>query len=199
MSSKLSCPKLSYSFDALEPIISRETVELHYGKHLQAYLDNFNKFFAESDYKEYSTLEDVVRTSKGALYNNAAQVWNHLFYFNTFTPKQQRDTPEGSLLHAIELFYGSFDEFKAEFERQGVSLFGSGWVWLTKSSGDELRITQESNAGNPMCEGWTPLLTFDVWEHAYYVDYRNRRAEHLSKLWGLVDWNVVEARYMDEL
>ncbi len=193
MESKFSAPDLKYSTDALEPAISAKTIELHYGKHLQAYLDNLNLLIERSGF-EQRTLDDIVTSAQGALYNNGAQVWNHIFYFDTFSPNAQ-SAPTESLLRAIEYFFGSFDEFKAEFERQGASLFGSGWVWLYKDSNDELFISQESNAGNPMRNGHTPLLTFDVWEHAYYVDYENRRAEHLSKMWDLVDWKVVEERY----
>lgn len=198
MDAKFICPPLKYSYDALSPIISQKCIELHYGKHLQAYLDNLNGLVEGSGY-EQSTLDDVVAAASGALYNNAAQVWNHLFYFNTFTPEQKQSAPRGSLLSAIELYFGSFEDFKEEFVRQGVSLFGSGWVWLSKDANDGLRITQEQNAGNPKREGLTPLLTFDVWEHAYYVDYENRRAEHLAKLWDLVDWREVEARYTNIL
>ncbi|MFR9523701.1 MAG: superoxide dismutase [Rikenellaceae bacterium] len=199
METKFSDYSLKYDLGALSPTISRATLELHHGKHLKAYRDNLNKLFNESDYDDNATLEDVVCSASGPLFNNAAQVWNHIFYFDTFTPTPERDAPIGSLLRAIELFFGSFEEFKAEFERQGNTLFGSGWVWLSKDSGDELKITQESNAGNPLREGLTPLLTFDVWEHAYYVDHQNRRAEQLSKLWNIVNWVAVEERYMHQL
>ncbi len=194
MSTKFSRPALKYGIEALEPILSEETMELHYAKHLQTYLDNLNSLIIGSGYEE-ATLEDIIFSASGPLYNNGAQVWNHIFYFNTFAKGGQK-MPTGSLLRAIEFSYGSFEDFKIEFEKQGATLFGSGWVWLSKDSNDELRITQEINAGNPLREGRTPLLTFDVWEHAYYVDYRNQRAEHLSKLWDVVDWSVVEQRYI---
>ncbi|MFI3263799.1 MAG: superoxide dismutase [Rikenellaceae bacterium] len=194
MNKKFSIPELRYSFDALEPTISRETLELHYGKHLQTYLDNLNNLIEDSDFSS-GILDDVIYSASGSLYNNGAQVWNHIFYFNSLTPDGQ-DKPKGSLMQAIEFSYGTFEDFKTEFEKQGTTLFGAGWVWLSKDSNDELRITQASNAGNPLREGLTPLLTFDVWEHAYYVDYRNRRAEHLSKMWDIVDWKQVEARYV---
>ncbi len=195
MDSKFTVPPLAYGSDALEPIISRQTIELHYGKHLQAYLNNLNNLLEGSGFEE-NTLDDIVTSASDALYNNGAQVWNHIFYFNTFNPSPERNAPIGSLLKAIEYFYGSFEEFKAEFEANGTSLFGSGWVWLSKDASDELLISQESNAGNPLRDGRTPLLTFDVWEHAYYVDYENRRAEHLSALWDIIDWSVVEERYL---
>ncbi len=194
MTNRFSIPELKYSLDALEPIISRETLELHYGKHLQAYLNNLNNLVMQSDF-DSGILDDIVYSASGPLFNNGAQVWNHIFYFNSFTPNRGLE-PSGSLLKAIEFSYGTLEDFKAEFERQGVSLFGSGWLWLSKDSNDELRITQEGNAGNPLREGLTPLLTFDVWEHAYYVDYQNRRAEHLSRLWDIVDWEMIESRYV---
>ncbi|MFI3280219.1 MAG: superoxide dismutase [Rikenellaceae bacterium] len=194
MTKRFSIPELKYNLDSLEPIISRQTLELHYGKHLQAYLNNLNNLVEQSDF-DSGILDDIVYSASGSLFNNGAQVWNHIFYFNSFTPERGLE-PSGSLLKAIEFSYGTFEDFKAEFEGQGVSLFGSGWVWLSKDSNDELRITQEGNAGNPLREGLTPLLTFDVWEHAYYVDCQNRRAEHLSRLWEIVDWEMVERRYV---
>ncbi len=194
MDKRFSIPQLKYSFDALEPIVSRQTLELHYGKHLQAYLNNLNSLVEQSDFNS-GILDDIVYSASGPLFNNGAQVWNHIFYFNSLTPDRELE-PGGSLLKAIEFSYGTLEDFKAEFERQALALFGSGWVWLSKDSNDELRITQESNAGNPLREGLTPLLTFDVWEHAYYVDYQNRRAEHLSRLWDVVDWEMVESRYV---
>ncbi|MFR9533596.1 MAG: superoxide dismutase [Rikenellaceae bacterium] len=194
MTKRFSIPELKYNLDSLEPIISRQTLELHYGKHLQAYLNNLNNLVEQSDF-DSGILDDIVYSASGSLFNNGAQVWNHIFYFNSFTPERGLE-PSGSLLKAIEFSYGTFEDFKAEFEGQGGSLFGSGWVWLSKDSNDELRITQEGNAGNPLRDGLTPLLTFDVWEHAYYVDCQNRRAEHLSRLWEIVDWEMVERRYV---
>ncbi len=194
MDLKFIRPDLKYSADALEPTIGRTTIELHYGKHLQAYLDNLNRLLEDSELKE-SSLDEIVRNADGALYNNGAQVWNHIFYFDSFSPTPSSH-PTGRLKQAIDFFFGSFEKFKEEFERQGMALFGSGWVWLSKDEHDGLVITQESNAGNPLRAGLTPLLTFDVWEHAYYVDYQNRRAEHLSQLWQVVDWAVVESRFM---
>ncbi len=192
---KFTRPELNYSFDSLSPTISGDTINLHYGKHLQGYINNLNNLIMGSGY-EHSTLEDIIcDASISPLYNNAAQVWNHIFYFDSLSAEGRRE-PIGSLAKAIDQFFGSFEEFKAEFESKGTSIFGSGWVWLSRTGNDELRITQEVNAGNPMREGLVPLLTFDVWEHAYYVDYQNRRAEHLSKMWDVVDWSVVESRYL---
>ncbi len=193
MDQKFTAPPLAYSADALAPTISQETIDLHYGKHLQAYLNNLNSLIEGSGF-EGSTLDDVVYGASGALFNNGAQVWNHIFYFETLSPTP-KPCPEGALIEALEYFFGSFDEFKTEFEKQGAALFGSGWVWLSKDSSDELFITQGSNADNPLRDGFTPLLTFDVWEHAYYVDYQNQRAAHLAKMWDVVDWAVVERRY----
>ncbi|MFI3333000.1 MAG: superoxide dismutase [Rikenellaceae bacterium] len=193
METKFKRGALNYSSDSLQPTLSPETVELHYGKHLQAYLDNLNSLLEGSGFEE-STLEEIICQASGPLFNNGAQVWNHIFYFDTLSPDARR-TPQGTLLRSIEFFFGSFEAFKVEFEREGMAQFGSGWVWLSKDENDGLKITHESNAGNPLREGLTPLLTFDVWEHAYYVDYRNRRAEHLSKMWDIVDWSVVESRF----
>ncbi|MFI3285477.1 MAG: superoxide dismutase [Rikenellaceae bacterium] len=193
MKIRFNSPALNYNSDSLEPTLSRETVELHHGKHLQSYTDNLNSLLEESIYKE-SSLEQIVCSADGALFNNGAQVWNHIFYFNTLSPTPRKE-PQEALRTKIEQTFGSFEEFKKRFEKEGATLFGSGWVWLSKDQDGELKITQESNAGNPLREGATPLLTFDVWEHAYYVDYRNRRAEHLSKMWNIVDWEVVESRY----
>lgn len=190
---KFSLPALKYSVDALEPTISRETLELHWGKHHQAYIDNLNTLIEGSELED-EPLEIVVHNSAGALFNNAAQAWNHTFYFDTFSPTP-KSTPTGKLAEAIALEFGSFEEFKDKFTKQGTTIFGSGWVWLSCNKEKQLQITQESNAGNPLQHGLTPLLTFDVWEHAYYVDHRNRRAEHLESLWKIVDWEVVEQRF----
>ncbi len=184
---------LSYNSNALEPTISRETIELHYGKHLQAYTDNLNALLTDSDYKE-SSLEQIVCSASGALFNNGAQVWNHRFYFEALSPSA-RTTPQGVLLDAIIRTFGSFEQLKEEMTQLGTTLFGSGWVWLSKRYDGSLVVTQEGNANNPLREGLTPLLTLDVWEHAYYVDYRNRRAEHLSQIWNIINWEVVESRY----
>lgn len=187
-------PKLPYADNALAPIISQETVQFHYGKHEKAYIDNLNRLIKGTEYEDMD-LEDIILHSEGALFNNASQAWNHIFYFFTFTPKPQRLEPAGELRRAIDRDFGSFEKFKEAFVEAGVGLFGSGWVWLSRDEDGKLFITQGSNAGNPMTTGLVPLLTFDVWEHAYYLDYQNRRADALKALWNIVDWDVVESRY----
>ncbi len=185
---------LPYAPEALEPVISRETFEYHYGKHLQTYVDNLNKLVAGTEF-EAMPLEQIVANAQGALFNNAGQVLNHNLYFTQFSPvKTDNHTPKGAILEAINRDFGSFEAFKAEFEQKGVSLFGSGWVWLAADKDGKLVITQESNADNPITKGLKPLLTMDVWEHAYYIDYRNRRAEHLKSLWQIINWDEVEKR-----
>ncbi len=186
-------PKLPYAPDALAPVISQETVDYHYGRHEKAYIENLNKLIEGTEYEDME-IEDIIREAEGALFNNASQAWNHIFYFFSFTPNGPTQ-PEGELLKAIERDFGSFEQFKKDFVDAGVKLFGSGWVWLSRDQDGKLFITQKSNAGNPMTDGLTPLLTFDVWEHAYYLDYQNRRAEALEKLWDIVDWEVVASRY----
>lgn len=186
-------PTLPYDRDALAPVISPETVDFHYGKHEKTYIDNLNKLIKDTEYDDME-LEEVIRKSSGALFNNASQAWNHIFYFFTFSPVGSRE-PGGELRKAIDRDFGSFDKFKEEFEKAGVTLFGSGWVWLSRDDKGKLFITQGPNAGNPLTEGLTPLLCFDVWEHAYYLDYQNRRADALHKLWDIVDWDIVETRF----
>lgn len=190
---KYSQPDLPYAHDALAPAISKETVDFHYGKHEKAYIDNLNKLIEGTEFEEMP-LEDVIRDAKGTLFNNASQAWNHIFYFFSFSPDGGGE-PEGDLRAAIDKQFGSFDNFKREFVDAGVKLFGSGWVWLSRDSEGHLFITQESNAGNPMTQGLTPILTFDVWEHAYYLDYQNRRKDALDRLWDIIDWPIVESRY----
>ncbi|MBO4941990.1 MAG: superoxide dismutase [Muribaculaceae bacterium] len=190
---KYEQPQLPYNRQALEPVISAETIDYHYGKHEKAYIDNLNKLIKDTEFEDMS-LEEVIAHSKGALFNNASQAWNHIFYFFTFAPDGSRE-PQGDLRRAIDRDFGSFDNFKKAFVDAGVGLFGSGWVWLSRDEEGKLFITQEQNAGNPITSGLTPLLTFDVWEHAYYLDYQNRRADALAKLWDIVDWDVVENRY----
>ncbi len=186
-------PELPYGMDALEPAISSRTIEFHYGKHEKTYIDNLNRLIKGTEYEDME-LEDIIASSKGSLFNNASQAWNHIFYFFTFAPEGRRE-PEGELRRAIDRDFGSFEKFKESFVEAGVGLFGSGWVWLSRNDEGKLTITQSSNAGNPITEGLTPLLTFDVWEHAYYLDYQNRRADALNRLWDIVDWEVVESRY----
>ena len=187
---------LTYAPDALEPVISKETIGFHHGKHLAAYVDNLNKLLPGSEY-EGMALEEIVRKAPaGAVFNNAGQILNHNMYFTQFKPvSEAAQGPEGALAAQIEKLWGTFEAFKAEFEAKGVGLFGSGWVWLSADADGNLVITQEANAANPIQKGLKPLLTFDVWEHAYYLDYQNRRAAHLAALWQIVDWKVIEKRY----
>ena len=190
---KFSLPPLPYDANALAPVISETTIKLHHGKHLQAYIDNLNKLIVGTPF-ENSDLETIVKHSTGPIFNNAAQALNHIIYFNTFSPTPN-PKPTGALLTAIEKEWGSFDNFKKEFSAAATSLFGSGWVWLAKDKKGKLFIISESNAGNPITKGFTPLLGIDVWEHAYYLDYQNRRPEHIEKVWTIIDWNTVGARY----
>ena len=186
-------PDLPYSRDALAPAISAETIDFHYGKHEKAYIDNLNRLIKGTEYDDMD-LEEIITSSKGPLFNNASQAWNHIFYFFTFSPDGSRE-PSGELRRAIDRDFGSLEKFKEAFVEAGVGLFGSGWVWLARDNDGKLVITQGPNASNPLTEGLTPLLTFDVWEHAYYLDYQNRRADALKALWDIVDWDVVEGRY----
>ncbi|MEG0949560.1 MAG: superoxide dismutase [Bacteroidales bacterium] len=185
--------KLPYATNALEPVISEQTMLLHHGKHLQGYVNNLNKLLPGSKY-EQMPLEEIVAKSDGAVFNNAGQILNHNLYFLQFAPNGKR-VPEGKLAEAINAQWGSFDNFKQAFEKAGTAVFGSGWVWLAKDKSGKLVITQEANAGNPVTKGLTPIMGIDVWEHAYYVDYQNRRAEHLKAVWDIIDWNIVEKRY----
>lgn len=186
---------LSYSKDALEPVISAKTVEFHYGKHLQAYVDNLNKLLPGSGLEELP-LEEIVKRSSGAIFNNAGQVLNHNLYFTQFGAADKvANAPKGALAAQIEKQWGSINAFKDEFVAKGVGLFGSGWVWLSAQADGTLVITQEPGASNPVVKGLKPLLTFDAWEHAYYLDYQNRRAAHLGELWMIVDWRIIEGRY----
>ena len=185
---------LPYAQDALEPVISARTLEFHHGKHLQAYVDNLNKLLPGSGLEGLG-LEEIVAKAGGPLFNNAGQVLNHELYFTQFAPNGGATAPKGFLAAQIEKQWGSVDAFKAEFEAKGVGLFGSGWVWLQANPAGELFIAQYANADNPVAHGFKPILTFDVWEHAYYLDYQNRRAAHLSALWGIVNWAEIEKRY----
>ena len=185
--------KLPYESNALEPVISKQTVEFHHGKHVQAYVNNLNNLIKGTPF-EKSSLVDIVKYSDGGIFNNAAQVWNHEFYFFTFSPNGG-GTPSGELAEAINKQFGSFEDFKKEFNAASVSLFGSGWAWVAKDKSGKLVLLKESNAGNPLKAGLVPLLGFDVWEHSYYLDYQNRRADHISALWNIIDWKVVEKRF----
>lgn len=190
---------LPYAPNALEPVISQETIEFHYGKHLQTYVDNLNKLIAGTEY-ESMPLEEIVCKAQGGIFNNAGQILNHNLYFTQFTPVNELSNERMSeleIMKAIERDFGSFDAFKAEFEQKGVTLFGSGWVWLSADKDGRLVITQETNANNPITKGLKPLLTMDVWEHAYYIDYRNRRAAHLQALWQIINWEVINQRVLE--
>ncbi len=187
--------ELPYSTDSLRPVISQETISFHHGKHLQTYVNNLNSALTGSELKEKS-LEEIVCTSQGAVFNNAGQILNHNLYFLELQPPTTDNKPIGKLAQAINLQYGSFEAFQKEFVRLGTSLFGSGWIWLSADATGKLIITQESNAQNPLTKGLKPLLTFDVWEHAYYLDYQNRRADHLEAMWMIVNWNEIERRFL---
>ena len=191
---KFELMTLPYAQDALEPVISKETIAFHHGKHLAGYVNNLNALLEESHLAELP-LEEIVLKAEGGMLNNAGQILNHEMYFEQFTGKPGKPAPAGRLAEAIERDFGSFEAFKEEFQKKGATLFGSGWVWLSADKDGKLVITQEPNAANPMQKGLKPLLTFDVWEHAYYLDYQNRRADHLAALWQIIDWTVVENRY----
>ena len=186
-------PELPYSLDALAPVMSRETLEYHYGKHHQRYVDNLNKLVAGTDLEKKS-LEDIVKTSKpGGIFNNAAQIWNHTFFFLSLAPHGVKIS--GKAKDAIEKQWGSFDKFKAEFSDAAVGLFGSGWVWLSQLPNGTLAIEKTKDAETPLTSGHKPLLTLDVWEHAYYIDYRNDRARFINSWWDIVNWDFVNKQF----
>ena len=185
-------PKLPFALDALEPYISKRTIEYHYGKHHQAYINNLNKLIVGTEF-ENASLDDIVKRAGGGIFNNGAQVWNHTFYWNCMKP-QGGGEPSGLLADAIVKNFGSFAEFKEKFSAAAATLFGSGWAWLIKKDDGRLEIVQESNAGNPMKNGATALLTCDVWEHAYYLDKQNVRPDYIADFWKLIDWNAVSGR-----
>lgn len=185
--------KLPYDTQALEPVINADTIAFHHGKHLLGYVNTLNSLI-EGTEMENMPLEEIVRKSSGKVFNNAGQVLNHNLYFTQFTPKSS-GAPSGALLKQIEEQFSSMDNFMKEFENACVTLFGSGWTWLAADEQGKLHILQEPNAGNPLTQGFKPLLGFDVWEHSYYLGYQNRRADHVHDLWQIVDWNVVEKRY----
>ncbi|MDR1719963.1 MAG: superoxide dismutase [Dysgonamonadaceae bacterium] len=190
---KFEMPQLNYGIDALEPAISQRTIEFHFGKHLSTYVNNLNNLIPNTPF-ENASLETIIKNADGAIFNNGAQVWNHTFYFNSFSPKGTKVLAD-ELSAKINEQFGDFENFKKEFGNAAVSIFGSGWAWLVKDGAGKLSIRKESNAGNPLRDGFEPLLVFDVWEHAYYLDYQNKRADHINALWNIVDWNVVAARY----
>lgn len=186
-------PKLPYKQDALVPYISEETLDFHYGKHHLAYVNNLNGLVPGTEF-EMANLEAIIKKAEGPIFNNAAQVWNHTFYFESFS-KDGRRLPAGALEEAIKASFGSFDAFREQFNKAAATLFGAGWAWLAKKEDGTLMIVQESNAGNPLRKGLTPLLTCDVWEHAYYIDYRNKRPDYIKSFWEIVDWDIVAKRY----
>ena len=189
-----SMPTLPYAKDALAPIISEETINYHYGKHLQTYINNLNSLVVDTPFAGKSVEEIVSVAPDGAIFNNAGQVLNHTLYFLQFTPNPERLEPEGKLAEAIKRDFGNFDNFKDEMMKTATSLFGSGWAWLALNRNGKLVIVKEANGSNPLRQGMKPLLGFDVWEHAYYLDYQNRRTDHLNNLWKIIDWKVVENR-----
>ena len=190
---KFELISLPYSPDALEPVISAETIAFHHGKHLQTYVNNLNALLPGSGFEDM-TLEEIVSKSEGGIFNNAGQILNHNLYFTQFRSPRENNQPNGRIGEAIVGQFGSFDAFREEFQKKGATLFGSGWVWLSSDSDGKLVITQEPNAGNPLTKGLTPLLTFDVWEHAYYLDYQNRRPDYQAALWQLIDWDELNRR-----
>ena len=192
---KFELMALPYQEDALEPVISKETIGFHHGKHLLTYVNNLNALLEGSPLAG-EPIEEIVLKAEGGLLNNAGQIMNHEMYFEQFTAPKSDNKPVGKLAEAIVRDFGSFEAFKEEFQKKGATLFGSGWVWLSADKDGKLVITQEPNAANPIQKGLKPLLTFDVWEHAYYLDYQNRRPDHLAALWQIVNWEVIEKRWM---
>ena len=186
-------PALPYAKDALAPHISEETLEYHYGKHHQTYVTNLNNLVPGTEF-DGLTLEQIIQKSSGGIFNNAAQVWNHTFYWNSLSPNGGGE-PTGGLANAINRTFGSFEAFKEAFTKCAVTTFGSGWAWLVKNKDGSLALVSTSNAGCPLTEGQTPLLTCDVWEHAYYIDYRNARPAYLEAFWALVNWDFASANF----
>lgn len=186
-------PELPYAKDALAPHISSETLDYHYGKHHNAYVTNLNKLIEGTEFADAS-LEDIIKKSSGGVFNNAAQVWNHTFYWNSLSPNGGGE-PTGELADAINQAFGSFADFKAKFSDVAAKTFGSGWAWLVKNSDGSLEIVSTSNAATPLTDGKTPLLTCDVWEHAYYVDYRNARPKYIESFWNLVNWDFATQNF----
>lgn len=187
-------PKLPYASNALEPVISEQTINFHYGKHLQNYVNTLNTLIKGTAFENKSVEEIVTTAPNGPIFNNAGQTLNHAFYFSQFMSPVKGNVPEGRIAAAINASFGSFDEFKAQFAQAAATLFGSGWAWLSQDKDGKLVITKEANAGNPLRNGLNPLMGIDVWEHAYYLDYQNRRADHIAATWDIIDWKVVESR-----
>ena len=193
---KFELMALPYAIDALEPVISKQTLEFHHGKHLAGYVNNLNGLLPGSGFEEAS-LEEIVCKATGGMLNNAGQILNHNLYFGQYCAPKADNAPTGKLAEAIVRDFGSFEAFNEAFQKGGATLFGSGWVWLSADKDGKLVITHEPNAANPIQKGLKPLLTFDVWEHAYYLDYQNRRPDHLAALWQIINWSVIEQRYQN--
>ena len=193
---KFELMALPYAVEALEPVINKQTLEFHHGKHLAGYVNNLNGLLPGSGFEEM-TLEEIVCKATGGILNNAGQILNHNLYFGQFSAPKADNAPTGKLAEVIVRDFGSFEAFKEAFQKGGATLFGSGWVWLSADKDGKLVITQEANAANPVQKGLKPLLTFDVWENAYYLDYQNRRPDHLAALWQIVDWEVIAQRYQN--
>ncbi|MDD4848934.1 MAG: Fe-Mn family superoxide dismutase [Bacteroidales bacterium] len=188
-------PKLPFDRNSLEPFISAETIDFHYGKHHHAYVNNLNSLIVGTPF-ENAALEDIVMKSEGGIFNNAAQVWNHTFYWNSLAP--QSETPSTKLLQIIDSNFGSLDQLKEQFLKAAAANFGSGWTWLVKTADGKLKISSTSNADNPLKHNEIPILTCDVWEHAYYIDYRNARPRYLEAFWKIIHWKMVENRWLNE-
>jgi Fe-Mn family superoxide dismutase len=190
----IQMPSLPYANNALEPVISEQTIEYHYGKHLQGYVNTINKLVKGTEY-EGKDIETLVQTvPEGAMYNNAGQAYNHTLYFLQFMSPVKDNAPKGKIAEKINADFGSFEQFKDDFSKACTSLFGSGWVWLSQDQSGKLVITKEANGGNPLRHGLNPIMGLDVWEHAYYLDYQNSRADHVKAAWEIINWNVVESR-----
>ena len=191
---KIEMPTLPYATNALEPVISEQTINFHYGKHLQNYVNTLTSLVKDTEWADKS-VEDIVKGAPdGPLFNNAGQVLNHALYFSQFRSPRQNNQPEGRVLEAINTSFGSFENFKAQFTQAATTLFGSGWAWLAQQEDGKLVITKEANGGNPVRQGLKPIYGLDVWEHAYYLDFQNRRADHIAASWDIVDWDVVAGR-----
>ena len=191
---KIEMPTLPYATNALEPVISEQTINFHYGKHLQNYVNTLTSLVKDTEWTDKS-VEDIVKGAPdGPLFNNAGQVLNHALYFSQFRSPRQNNQPEGRLLEAINTSFGSFENFKAQFTQAATTLFGSGWAWLAQQEDGKLVITKEANGGNPVRQGLKPIYGLDVWEHAYYLDYQNRRVDHIAASWDIADWDVVAGR-----
>ena len=191
---KIEMPKLAYATTALEPVISEQTINFHYGKHLQNYVNTLASLVKDTEWDSKSVEEIVKGAPEGPIFNNAGQVLNHALYFEQFRAPRHNNLPEGRILNAINDAFGNFDNFKAQFTQAATTLFGSGWAWLSQQADGKLVITKEANGSNPLRHGLTPLYGLDVWEHAYYLDFQNRRADHVAVSWDIVDWEKVEGR-----